>query len=92
MLVDTLIITNKTYMATALNTAVRTTEDGINSATHKSDGIHPEYIRFTICLLMAENVLTHQRTFMYFCVYKLIKFYALTDQNSPLTCLGNSQI
>jgi hypothetical protein len=33
--VDTLIITNKKYMATVLNTTVRPNEEGIKSGTHK---------------------------------------------------------
>jgi hypothetical protein len=35
MLVDTLIITNKKYMATALNTTVRPSDEGIKSDTHE---------------------------------------------------------
>jgi hypothetical protein len=35
MLVDTLIITHKKYMATALNTTVTPSDEGIKSGTHK---------------------------------------------------------
>jgi len=86
-LVDTLIITNKKYMATALNTTVRPNDKGIKSGTHKWNGIHPEYMGFTVCLSMAENLLSNQRNLMYFCD-SMIKFHALRDYTGHSRVLG----
>jgi len=43
MLVDTLITTNKAYMATAFDTAISPIDE-INSGTNKRDGIHSLFI------------------------------------------------
>lgn len=80
MLVDTLIITNKAYMVTAFDTAISPTDEEINSGTHARDGIHPEYMGFTVCLLMAENLC--------FCDTKIIKFHALGDYTGHSRVLG----